>query len=334
MKKILIFKTDRIGDFVYFSPCLKIIKDNVPDSEITVVCSKYNYQIVKNYKEINKIIVINKMLILDFFLILKNLIFKKFDYLLQMDGNKRSYFFSLFIFANKKACVFYYKIKNFFLFNVKLFRPNYFIRLIFPFNISCNEDYETSFHYQKLYFDLMSKLSFDITSKQNIFYLDDNFKKDYEVFSKILPDKYFLFHIDNKSDNLSKKEFISILNFIDKIKRQNHVILSLGIEKIKYYQFLKDKYKIISFDNLNNLELLEDIVVIEDLPLNLLAYFIKYSLTNISMHSGSIVHISAALNKNFIDIIPSHKFKELNRWIPVISKYRRVDVKNISSFEI
>ena len=334
MKKILIFKTDRIGDFVYFSPCLKIIKDNVPDSEITVVCSKYNYQIVKNYKEINKIIVINKMLILDFFLILKNLIFKKFDYLLQMDGNKRSYFFSLFIFANKKACVFYYKIKNFFSFKIKLFRPNYFIRLIFPFNISCNEDYETNFHYQKLYFDLMSKLSFDITSKQNIFYLDDNFKKDYEVFSKILPDKYFLFHIDNKSDNFSKEEFISILNFIDKIKRQNHVILSLGIEKIKYYQFLKDKYKIISFDNLNNLELLEDIVVIEDLPLNLLAYFIKYSLTNISMHSGSIVHISAALDKNFIDIIPSHKFKELNRWIPVISKYRRVDVKNISSFEI
>ncbi len=334
MKKILIFKTDRIGDFVYFSPCLKIIKDNVPDSEITVVCSKYNYQIVKNYKEINKIIVINKVLILDFFLILKNLVFKKFDYLLQMDGNKRSYFFSLFIFANKKACVFYYKIKNFFLFNIKLFRPNYFIRLIFPFNISCNEDYETNFHYQKLYFDLMSKLSFDITSKQNIFYLDDNFKEDYEVFSKILPDKYFLFHIDNKSDNLSKEEFISILNFIDKIKRQNHVILSLGIEKIKYYQFLKDKYKIISFDNLNNLELLEDIVVIKDLPLNLLAYFIKYSLTNISMHSGSIVHISAALNKNFIDIIPLHKFKELNRWIPVISKYRRVDVKNISSFEI
>ena len=67
MKKILIFKTDRIGDFVYFSPCLKIIKDNIPDSEVTVVCSKYNYQIVKNYKEINNIIVINKIFLLDFF---------------------------------------------------------------------------------------------------------------------------------------------------------------------------------------------------------------------------------------------------------------------------
>tara|TARA_Y100000591_G_C21670002_1_gene612439 strand:- start:260 stop:802 length:543 start_codon:yes stop_codon:yes gene_type:complete len=180
----------------------------------------------------------------------------------------------------------------------------------------------------------MAKLSFDITYKQNIFYLDNNSKKDYEIFSRILPNNFFLFHIDNKSDNLSKEEFISILDFIDKIKSQNHVILSLGIEKIKHYQFLKEKYKIISFDNLNNLELLKDIVVIKDLPLNLLAYFIKYSLANISMHSGSIVHISAAFNKSFIDIIPSHKFKELNRWIPVISKYRRVDIKNISTFEI
>ena len=48
MKKILIFKTDRIGDFIYFSPCLKIIKDNLKNCKITLICSKYNYQIAKN----------------------------------------------------------------------------------------------------------------------------------------------------------------------------------------------------------------------------------------------------------------------------------------------
>ena len=51
MKKIIIFKTDRIGDFVYFSPCLKNLKDNFKNKcEITVVCGKYNYQIVKYEK--------------------------------------------------------------------------------------------------------------------------------------------------------------------------------------------------------------------------------------------------------------------------------------------
>ena len=43
MKKIIIFKTDRIDDFVYFSQCLKILKNNFNNNcEITVVCAKYN----------------------------------------------------------------------------------------------------------------------------------------------------------------------------------------------------------------------------------------------------------------------------------------------------
>ena len=43
MKRIIIFKTYSIGDFAYFSPCLKILKDNINNNcEITVVCAKYN----------------------------------------------------------------------------------------------------------------------------------------------------------------------------------------------------------------------------------------------------------------------------------------------------
>ena len=43
MKKIIIFKTFRTGDFVYFSLCLKILKNNFNNNcEITIVCAKYN----------------------------------------------------------------------------------------------------------------------------------------------------------------------------------------------------------------------------------------------------------------------------------------------------
>ena len=70
MKKILIFKTDRIGDFIYFSPCLKIIKDNLKNCKITLICSKYNYQIAKNYKFIDEYIIISKKLIKDFFILI------------------------------------------------------------------------------------------------------------------------------------------------------------------------------------------------------------------------------------------------------------------------
>ena len=50
-EKILIIKSDKIGDFINFSPCLKIIKDNLKNSHITMICSEYNYQIAKNYQK-------------------------------------------------------------------------------------------------------------------------------------------------------------------------------------------------------------------------------------------------------------------------------------------
>ena len=90
MKKIIIFKTDRIGDFVNFSPCLKILKDNIKDSHITLVCSKYNHQIAKNYKEIDKTIIIKKNIFFDLLFFLKNFFYTSYDYIFHFDGNKRS----------------------------------------------------------------------------------------------------------------------------------------------------------------------------------------------------------------------------------------------------
>jgi len=76
------------------------------------------------------------------------------------------------------------------------------------------------------------------------------------------------------------------------------------------------------------------ILAIRNLPLNLLAYFIANAQANISMHSGLIVHISAAFNKLIIDVIEAHKNNEIDRWIPVISEYRRVDLDQLNEFEI
>ena len=66
------------------------------------------------------------------------------------------------------------------------------------------------------------------------------------------------------------------------------------------------------------------------MPVDLLAYFLNESQANISFHAGLIVNISAALNKNIIDIIQKHKFDELNRWIPLNSKYKRYSFQKIN----
>ena len=57
MEKIIIFKSDMVGDLINFSPCLKIIKDNKKDSHITLVCSEYNYQVAKNYSYVDILLI-------------------------------------------------------------------------------------------------------------------------------------------------------------------------------------------------------------------------------------------------------------------------------------
>ena len=103
-KQILIFKTDRIGDFVNFSPCLKILKSNIPNSEITIVCSVYNY----HYQNIKKLIKSNNRenLIKDLIKIKSNINNKFYDYFFQMDGNNNSYYLSLFVKSKIKSTIF------------------------------------------------------------------------------------------------------------------------------------------------------------------------------------------------------------------------------------
>ena len=40
MKKYLIFRTDRVGDFLFSLKLIRIIKSNHPQSEITIVASE------------------------------------------------------------------------------------------------------------------------------------------------------------------------------------------------------------------------------------------------------------------------------------------------------
>ena len=57
MEKILIFKSDRLGDFINISSVIKNLKINFPNAKILVFCSKYNSKIASYYKEIDKILI-------------------------------------------------------------------------------------------------------------------------------------------------------------------------------------------------------------------------------------------------------------------------------------
>tara|TARA_Y100001958_G_C20693600_1_gene202909 strand:- start:268 stop:501 length:234 start_codon:yes stop_codon:yes gene_type:complete len=58
MKKYLIFRTDRVGDFLFSLKLIRIIKSNHPQSEITIVASEKNQKYINTFKEIDKVILL------------------------------------------------------------------------------------------------------------------------------------------------------------------------------------------------------------------------------------------------------------------------------------
>lgn len=56
IRKILFIKLAAIGDAILLIPTLRALKNNFPDAEITFVCSKINYDVIKKIPYVNKII--------------------------------------------------------------------------------------------------------------------------------------------------------------------------------------------------------------------------------------------------------------------------------------
>ena len=56
MNKYILFRTDRIGDFLLSSILIKSLKRNDKNSFITVVSSSKNYDYVKSHKNVDKVI--------------------------------------------------------------------------------------------------------------------------------------------------------------------------------------------------------------------------------------------------------------------------------------
>ena len=128
MKKIIIFKSDRVGDFLHLSGCIKSIHENFKNSKITLVCSKYNFQIAKNYPFIENYIIIENESALTILIKHFNLlILTKYSHLFILDGKNRSLFMAYFIKAEIKSTLCFWKVKKIFNFKYNLYRPNRYL---------------------------------------------------------------------------------------------------------------------------------------------------------------------------------------------------------------
>lgn len=59
IKKIIVSRTDKIGDLVLSIPSFFMLKRMYPEAEVTVLVRKYNYEIVKNLSYIDRVVKID-----------------------------------------------------------------------------------------------------------------------------------------------------------------------------------------------------------------------------------------------------------------------------------
>jgi ADP-heptose:LPS heptosyltransferase len=315
MKKILIFKTDRLGDLLNISPIINNLKLNFPSSTITLVCSEYNKSIAEFYQNDLDLIIFKKPL---FFFLLKNfkfLFFKKFDFIFQLDGKNHSYFSSILIRAKKKVCVKFIKSKNILGKIIFIKRPNFFINFFFDETEISYENYEindnNNYHYLTLYLNLLKKLNIKIFSKNHYlpFYQGKNISN--------FKNGYTLIHVDQRWEQFPQSVSINLKEKLLKLSMSTNLVVSSNIGGNKVFEFLNNE-----LFNKPNIEIIKDPNLGDTISL------VYYSNSCISSHSGLIVHTAASFNKKIIDIVSIDIFNELDRWIPYNVDYKRFDIHN------
>ncbi len=101
MNKYLIFRTDRIGDFLLSLILIQSIKKLDKNSHITVVASEKNYEFIKSFSTIDEVLLYKKGIFEKFYLFSFLRKFN-FDNIIVHDAKRRSKLISLFLKCNKK----------------------------------------------------------------------------------------------------------------------------------------------------------------------------------------------------------------------------------------
>ncbi len=292
MNKILVFRTDRIGDFLVSAPIFSSLKRRYKNCKIDIVCSNLNYDYIKSFDFFNKVFLypdnfLNKLI---FYLNLNS-----YDHIIVLDGKKRSIYTSIF----KRSI------------NKTLFTPSPSIKNLFKFFF--NNVYFIDYNIPKINLikNFLSNINCDYNS------IDINFLSNYEN-SKFLEYKrincnYIILNFDEKwiyksyiktykNIEPTSSQFISFLNSISK---NNKIIIVNGYLENKLLQELKIK----NYINEN-----KNIVMKDKINIFELQFLIKHSDCLITCH-GAPSHIASNYNIKVIDIVDNSEinfFKSYN----------------------
>ena len=326
MKKFIIFRTDRLGDFLIISNIIKAIKKKFKNSHITVVGSPYNNKLIKSYKAINKVLIYDKKSSLRKKIsVFKDIIKSNYYCSLSFDGKSFSNFTNFFLKATKKYGISYvFNIFNFII-GLKWSKPN------FIYNYLVFDEFETftskknlskAEHLPSLLIKLANNLNLKINPKENYFYeiKKKNILQSKKLFNKKIKSKYILIHLDEKWNDIIyiNKDFSKeLINFQKKINKK--IVITSSNNKELYYKSLK-----------RSLIANKKIIFLENLKLELFERIIAMSSYSISCHSGFLVQISGFNKTNIFDIINKRDLMWYSCWKPLNTKHKFIYKSNFN----
>ena len=286
MDKILVFRTDRIGDFLVSAPIFSSFKRKFKNCKIDIVCSNLNYDYVKSFNFFNRVFLypnnfLNKF---SFYLSLNN-----YDHILVLDGKKRSIYTSIL----KRSA------------NKTLFTPSSSIKSLFKYFF--NNVYFIDYNIPKidLIKSFLSNINCDFNSIDLNFLLNFENKKflNYEKlnFEYVILnfDEKWIFKNYIKTYKNIEPTFKELVNFLSILSKNNKVVIVNSffenplIDELKNDNYLNENKNLIIKDKIDIFEF---------------QFLIKHTNCLITCH-GASSHIASNYDIKVIDIVDNSEIK-------------------------
>ena len=322
----LIFRTDRIGDFLITSSLIKAIKRNDTKSKVFIVTSNKNNEFVKKYNLVDKIFLLRSKKTLDAINLFFELKKYKFDNIIVSDKKNRSIFFGFLLKSENK------------IFNVsKKFQKK--ILNIFYKNVFLDNDGLQEQSIKNILSDNCNSLNFNLED-QDFHYLKPNQFKNEFLHNDLINIEnldFLLFHYDEKWEiknysklfdkassltdiNVDQKSFINFLSNLSK-KTSKKIIITTGTIDTKIINELKaSSNKINEFLYEINLNDAKVYLLINENFFSI-SHLISKSSLFISCH-GAFTHIASNYKINILDIIERDKIIHYGRITEHMKNYK------------
>ena len=321
---IIFFNTIALGDYLVHSRLIRDLKVKY-NCNITSVCSPYNSRIIKKHSHIDSVIIYDEnWSIIKKYNCLRKILKKKYYLSIVFDCKKFSMISNFLLKADFKRGLIMKKYKKIFSLKINLYYPSKIIAkfLYDKFVIHKKVKFIDKYYYLPYtWIDLLSDFKLKTTTKNIYFFNPNKFleNKKKELLKKINVNKYILFHLDHKWEDIidiNYNFFPSLINLSKKINK--NILITSYNNNSNYFKNLEKRLNI--FNTINNTYLKRNnhnIFLIKNPNIFLQERLISSSDMNISCHSGILVHGSASNNKIVVDILNSSEITLQKCWAPI-----------------